>query len=267
MTAVAFNGAVIDDVSKPVLSLGQFSLLGIAFLGGSIGVFIGFILISLSSPTGNKGHLTADINENLPLHTAVWPIKKVPESETSRLERLEIPKLMASNVENTISIPIVAQPVNLQKVAGKASSEDVHAVKAKHIHSRRKNVGSPIPTDDSIEIPSKVRLIESIRTDPKRIYVEDTLQYNKVTFGISNISPKFGVEIWVRADDYVPSIIYFPKARIGNVEGSFEGQMLSAGQKFFGTIPLLGLNSKTKVDVYFSAANVPERKVTVKLEW
>lgn len=209
-----------------------------------------------------------------PSHSLVWPGVRIPETASARLERLEVPSLEGSKAKSDEtaaavrgSSELAANPPTATTVAkGGVPSAEV----LKNRHLRRAVAGrkpGEISTGQGLVIPLHVRLLDQIRSDPNRIYVDEFVKLGSLSFGVRNVSPQYGIEVWVSADEYLSSPVYYPKARVGHVEADFEGQMVTPGQKYFGSVPMSDLKSKKSVNINFSAAGVPEKKVTVKLKW
>lgn len=243
-----------------------------------MGLIIGGVAVSLQT----QSHIGGTLKENSlflpPLHTLVWPGAKIPETANEKLERLEVPVLDGSkSIEENSIPPNAAEKPVLSEVkpvltkVGEVKNNTINKQTKRHRRhtgdSANASIQKEITPEQAVENAPKPKPLDLIRSDAERIYVEDSLHVGQLTFGVRNISPRYGIEVWVAGDEYFSGTIYYPSARVGHIKAAFEGQMVSGGQKFYGSIPVSDLKGKKYIDIFFSAAGIPEKKVTVKLEW
>lgn len=110
-------------------------------------------------------------------------------------------------------------------------------------------------------------ILEMIRQDPGRIYLDNQLALGELTFSLRNLSPTYGLELYVENSEDTRKTYYFPKVLIGKQEAVFEGTVLAPGGSLYGYADVPGLRNGMSVWIEISAVGAGSRKEKVKLKW
>jgi len=109
-------------------------------------------------------------------------------------------------------------------------------------------------------------IIEKIRSDPKRIYLDKSFIVGDITFEFRNAS-EHGIEVYAYNQNRSGKTYYFPKVVIGGAESSFDGGVLVPGSGRYGWVVVPNLRGKHKILAQLSVAGGDKIKQHINLDW
>jgi hypothetical protein len=112
-----------------------------------------------------------------------------------------------------------------------------------------------------------IDVLEKIRQDPARIYLDNQFAMGDLTFALRNLSPQYGMELYVKNSVDTGKTYYFPNVLVGKQEAVFEGTVMAPGSSLYGYAAVPGLKNGMTVNIEFSAVGAGSRKEKVKLKW
>lgn len=126
------------------------------------------------------------------------------------------------------------------------------------------------PPTKLAETPKPIRpsvpVLDLIRQDPGRIYVDAKYVEGDLTFSFRNASDH-GIEIYVENNPNSGRTYYFPKVIIEGNVSQFEDRVLSPGKGTFGWISIPQIRERKKLKCDLSAVGCDTRRETLKLDW
>ncbi len=133
--------------------------------------------------------------------------------------------------------------INLPKaVAGKvapAVKRTKIAVGAKGRDEDRSQVKPSVERERQVE-----SLLTDIRSDPKRIFIDEELIVGDLTWTAKNLSPGKGLEVWVENSRNALNTYYVPYVQFGGGKASFDCNVLAPGSKGVAALPVSSLREK-----------------------
>ncbi len=109
-------------------------------------------------------------------------------------------------------------------------------------------------------------VLEKIRKDPRRIYLDKKFVFGDLSYEIRNVS-EHGIELYVSNDEDAQKTYYFPKVIVGDSISQFEGSVLAPGKGSYGWIRVPDIKQKRKLSFEFSAVGGERRKESLKIGW
>lgn len=118
----------------------------------------------------------------------------------------------------------------------------------------------------TVQKPVTESLLDRIRKDPNRIYVDEEFTVGDLSWAFRNATD-FGIEFLISSRNEALKTYYFPKASVDGYETIMEGSVLAPGQRIFGVIPYTGLKNKDELRITLQSGGGVDKKVKVKLSW
>ena len=109
-------------------------------------------------------------------------------------------------------------------------------------------------------------ILEKIRKDPRRIYLDKKFVFGDLSYEIRNVS-EHGIELYVSNEEDAQKTYYFPKVIVGDSISQFEGSVLAPGKGSYGWIRVPDIKQKRKLTFEFSAVGGERRKESLKIDW
>jgi hypothetical protein len=155
--------------------------------------------------------------------------------------RDEIPSVAASPDK---SKNVEVRSVNKKPVK---TSKDRQVAKEAKIVVASKEMGKtqPLPVGRVDEIIKVESLLDEIRSDPKRVFIDEELIVGDLTWTAKNLAPGKGVEIWVESSRNSINTYYVPYAQLGTAKASFDCKVLSPGSKGVAALPIGFIKGKS----------------------
>lgn len=137
-------------------------------------------------------------------------------------------------------------------------------------HSTAKTASSEEYSFVKIKLRKPEVVLDEIRKDPSRTYIDQEIRFGEVSFHFRNVGAK-GMEIYVVSDSDARKTYYYPKVIYDDgkdyVTANFESDILTQGKGIYGYIAVPNIKEKNKVELKFSVVGGESGKDTVKIKW
>ncbi len=114
--------------------------------------------------------------------------------------------------------------------------------------------------------PRQQNILDAIRKDPARIYVEKKYEVGDLSYEVRNVS-ELGMELYVENSPDARITYYFPAVIVDGFKAQWESTVLSPGKGTWGWVEVPNIRNKPKVSIEMSAVGGGKLKEKVKLDW
>ena len=165
------------------------------------------------------------------------------------------------NMEKTVKIEVPEQAKPKKELVDAAVSPGVAKVETQPMPASMSD-----PVLPRAKPPRQQNILDAIRKDPARSYVEKKYEVGDLSYEVRNVS-ELGMELYVENSPYARITYYFPAVIVDGFKAQWESTVLSPGKGTWGWVEVPNIRNKPKVSIEMSAVGGGKLKEKVKLDW